>query len=149
MLTRCSRAVNPVAQILQHLAVSEETYYRWRNQFGGMKAEEAKRLKELELENEGMRGCTDARGIFYRNFCQRRRRFQPKQKNFNCTLIRYQPRGLNLHSLRCAHFPTQEIREAVVVSNVLKLRPDRNVGCGDCGWLIHWRTSAEKFFEDF
>ena len=60
MLTRCSRAVNPVAQILQHLAVSEETYYRWRNQFGGMKAEEAKRLKELELENEGMRGCTDA-----------------------------------------------------------------------------------------
>ena len=65
MLTRCSRAVNPVAQILQHLAVSEETYYRWRNQFGGMKAEEAKRLKELELENEGMRGCTDARGIFY------------------------------------------------------------------------------------
>ena len=26
-------------------------YYRWRNQFGGMKAEEAKRLKELELEN--------------------------------------------------------------------------------------------------
>ena len=51
MLTRCSRAVNPVAQILQHLAVSEETYYHWRNQFGGMKAEEAKRLKELELEN--------------------------------------------------------------------------------------------------
>ena len=51
MLTRCSRAVNPVAHILQHLAVSEETYYRWRNQFGGMKAEEAKRLKELELEN--------------------------------------------------------------------------------------------------
>lgn len=42
---------SPVAQIIQHLAVSEETYYRWRNQFGGMKAEEAKRLKELELEN--------------------------------------------------------------------------------------------------
>jgi transposase-like protein len=40
-----------VAQVIQHLAVSEQTYHRWRNQFGGMKSEEAKRLKELEIEN--------------------------------------------------------------------------------------------------
>ena len=33
------------------LEVSEATYHRWRNQFGGMKAEEMKRLKELEKEN--------------------------------------------------------------------------------------------------
>ena len=31
--------------------ISEQTYYRWRNQYGGMKAEDAKRLKELEAEN--------------------------------------------------------------------------------------------------
>jgi len=36
---------------LQVLAVSEATYHRWRNQYGGMKASEAKRLKELEQEN--------------------------------------------------------------------------------------------------
>lgn len=40
-----------VAQVLQHLSVSEQTYHRWRNQFGGMKSEEARRLKELEQEN--------------------------------------------------------------------------------------------------
>lgn len=40
-----------VGEVLQHLEVSEATYHRWRQQFGGMKAEEAKRLKELELEN--------------------------------------------------------------------------------------------------
>jgi len=40
-----------VAEVVQHLGVSEQTYYRWRNQYGGMKSEEAKRLKELELEN--------------------------------------------------------------------------------------------------
>jgi transposase len=40
-----------VAQVIQHLAVSEQTYHRWRNRFGGMKSEEAKRLKELEVEN--------------------------------------------------------------------------------------------------
>ncbi len=40
-----------VAQVIQHLGVSEATYHRWRNQYGGMKAEEAKRLKELEAEN--------------------------------------------------------------------------------------------------
>ena len=31
--------------------MSEQTYYRWRNQFGGMKADDVKRLKELEAEN--------------------------------------------------------------------------------------------------
>ena len=40
-----------VAQVIQKLEVSEQTYHRWRNQYGGMKAAEAKRLKELEQEN--------------------------------------------------------------------------------------------------
>ena len=40
-----------IAQMCQALEVSEATYHRWRNQYGGMKAEEAKRLKELEVEN--------------------------------------------------------------------------------------------------
>ena len=33
-----------MAQVLQHLGVSEQTFHRWRNQYGGMKSEEAKRL---------------------------------------------------------------------------------------------------------
>ena len=40
-----------VGEVLQHLGVSEPTYHRWRTQYGGMKAEEAKRLKQLEQEN--------------------------------------------------------------------------------------------------
>jgi transposase-like protein len=40
-----------VAEIARHLEVSEQTYHRWRNQFGGMKADDAKRLRELEREN--------------------------------------------------------------------------------------------------
>lgn len=40
-----------IGQVCQALEVSEATYHRWRNQYGGMKAEEAKRLKELEVEN--------------------------------------------------------------------------------------------------
>jgi putative transposase len=40
-----------VAQVVQALGVSEATYNRWRDQYGGMKAQEAKRLKELEVEN--------------------------------------------------------------------------------------------------
>ena len=43
------------AAILQSLEVSEATYLRWRNQYGGMKAEEAKRLKELEDENKRLK----------------------------------------------------------------------------------------------
>ena len=40
-----------VAAVVQHLGISEATYHRWRNQYGGMKAEEAKRLAKLEEEN--------------------------------------------------------------------------------------------------
>lgn len=40
-----------VAGVCRALSISEQTYYRWRNQFGGLKAQDAKRLKELETEN--------------------------------------------------------------------------------------------------
>jgi putative transposase len=39
------------AEVARQLGVSEQTYYRWRNQFGGLKGRDAKRLKELEREN--------------------------------------------------------------------------------------------------
>ena len=40
-----------VTEVARHLEVSEQTYHRWRNQFGGMKADDVKRLRELEVEN--------------------------------------------------------------------------------------------------
>ena len=40
-----------LAEVARHLEVSEQTYHRWRNQFGGMKADDVRRLKELEREN--------------------------------------------------------------------------------------------------
>jgi transposase-like protein len=40
-----------VAQVCQQLGISEATCNRWRLQYGGLKADEAKRLKELEVEN--------------------------------------------------------------------------------------------------
>ena len=44
-----------IGQVCQKLEVAEQTYYRWRNQYGGMKASEAKRLKELETENSRLK----------------------------------------------------------------------------------------------
>ena len=44
-----------LASVLQTLEVSESTYQRWRNQYGGMKSEEAKRLKQLEDENKRLK----------------------------------------------------------------------------------------------
>jgi transposase-like protein len=40
-----------IGQVCQKLEVAEATFHRWREQYGGMKASEAKRLKELEQEN--------------------------------------------------------------------------------------------------
>ncbi len=44
-----------VADVCRELQVAEQTYYRWRNQFGGLKAEDAKRLRELERENAALK----------------------------------------------------------------------------------------------
>ena len=40
-----------VGQICRKLEISEHTYYRWRKEYGGLKVDQAKRLKELEREN--------------------------------------------------------------------------------------------------
>jgi putative transposase len=42
-------------EVIKQLEVSEQTYFRWRNQFGGMKADDVKRLKELEAENQRLK----------------------------------------------------------------------------------------------
>jgi transposase-like protein len=44
-----------IGQVVQTLEISEQTFHRWRNQYGGMKSEEAKRLKELEVENKRLK----------------------------------------------------------------------------------------------
>jgi putative transposase len=44
-----------IADVCRELGVAEQTYYRWRNQFGGLKADDAKRLKELEKENSNLK----------------------------------------------------------------------------------------------
>jgi transposase-like protein len=40
-----------VGQICKKLEVTEQTYYRWRKEYGGLRTDQAKRLKELEKEN--------------------------------------------------------------------------------------------------
>lgn len=40
-----------VIEVARKLSISEQTYYRWRKEYGGMRIDQARRLKELELEN--------------------------------------------------------------------------------------------------
>ena len=44
-----------VPAVCRKLAISEQTYYRWRKQYGGLKSNQAKRLKELERENSRLK----------------------------------------------------------------------------------------------
>ena len=44
-----------IGHACQTLEISEQTFHRWRNQYGGMKAEEARRLKELDDENKRLK----------------------------------------------------------------------------------------------
>ena len=43
------------AQVAREGGITEQTYYRWRKEFGGMKLDQAKRLKELEKENSRLK----------------------------------------------------------------------------------------------
>ena len=40
-----------VGEIYRHIGVSEQSYYRWRREYGGLKVDQARRLKDLEQEN--------------------------------------------------------------------------------------------------
>jgi len=44
-----------VADAIRSIGVTEVTYYRWRNEYGGLKGDQVKRLKELETENSRLR----------------------------------------------------------------------------------------------
>jgi len=45
----------PVADAVRMIGMTEVTYYRWRNEYGGLKGDQVKRLKELETENSRLR----------------------------------------------------------------------------------------------
>ena len=45
----------PIADAIRSIGVTEVTYYRWRSEYGGLKGDQVKRLKELEAENGRLR----------------------------------------------------------------------------------------------
>src|SRR5919112_6530446 len=46
---------SPVADAIRSIEVTEVTYYRWRQEYGGLKSDQVKRMKELETENQRLR----------------------------------------------------------------------------------------------
>jgi putative transposase len=66
-----SQGQNMVDAIRQ-IGVSEVTYYRWRQEFGGLKSEQVKRLKDLELENSPSRSVIKTREDAPCSRCRRR-----------------------------------------------------------------------------
>jgi transposase-like protein len=44
-----------MGEAVQKLGISQQTYYRWRKEYGGMRVDQARRLKELETENSRLK----------------------------------------------------------------------------------------------
>lgn len=44
-----------IEEVSRHLEISEQTWHRWQNQYGGMKADDAKELRELRRENQRLK----------------------------------------------------------------------------------------------
>jgi len=45
----------PLEEVLRQIGISDATYYKWRNEYGGLRVEQAKRLKELEQGNSRLK----------------------------------------------------------------------------------------------
>ena len=45
----------PLKEVLRQICISDATYYKWRKEYGGLKVDQAKRYKELEVENQRLR----------------------------------------------------------------------------------------------
>jgi putative transposase len=52
-----------IPEVAKALEVSEATYHRWRNQYGGMKADDVKRVMELERENASLKAIVADRAL--------------------------------------------------------------------------------------
>ena len=46
---------HPLGEICKKLAITQQTYYRWRKEYGGLRVEQARRLRELERENKRLK----------------------------------------------------------------------------------------------
>lgn len=55
VLREAERREEPVKDLCKRRNITEQTFYRWRNKFGGMDVAEARRLKELESENDRLK----------------------------------------------------------------------------------------------
>ena len=44
-----------IGEVVRKLGISQQTYYRWRKEYGGMRVDQARRLKELEIENSRLK----------------------------------------------------------------------------------------------
>ena len=54
---------NDIGQVCRKLGFTEQTYYRWRKKYGGMKVEQARRYKELEAENTRLNLYCSIKGL--------------------------------------------------------------------------------------
>ncbi len=52
-----------ISKVSMEFGISEQTYYRWRKAYGGMRVSQAKRLKELERENARLKTLVAGQGL--------------------------------------------------------------------------------------
>ena len=148
------------AAVLQALEVSQATYDRWRKQYGGMKAEEAKRLKELEQENRYLKELVAEKELDIKMLkhlsagklvspSRKRSAVQQLQQGFDvsqrraCAVVD-QPRSTQRYESE----PRDD--EAGVTKRMLQLAKERpRFGYRRIGWLLRaegWQASDTRVY---
>ena len=104
-----------LTEVLRHLEIAESTWNRWRAQYGGMKADEAKRLRQLETENARLRHGA-------------------------CPATVLTPRGIRLRPRRCARLG----RPSTGTLSGGRNPSGASFALGRVARLAHWRSSRGR-----
>ena len=92
-----------VAEVARSFGITETTWYRWKNQYGGMKANDAKRLKELETENKRLKNIVADQVLdiaMLKELAEETSNPEPQTRCCNKTAKRV--RGINAKSMSCS-----------------------------------------------
>ena len=89
-----------VAEAIRAVGVTEVTYYRWRREFGGLKADQVKRLKDLEAENARLRKADAELTLDKQILAEAARGDRPPPRGPRRMLVQRRPGRQDLHGWR-------------------------------------------------
>jgi putative transposase len=143
-----------IPEVARRLGISEATFHRWRNQYGGMKADAMKRLKELEKENDRLKKIVPDRAvdIDILKEVSRKKLLSPTRRRAAVDHVRRRLGVSERRACRVLEQPrssqryvsTKADKDVAVVERMVALSPGRTRATATAGHGLCWAERAGR-----